>query len=99
MGKTGDNTRYRRVYYFINMEETLKEVQVLQQEAMSRGISFDIFSSMSTPNQMIEVRMSYFKGGTVQENRSLTTKFGPKTNSADKKKRFDRIEKFIKDIE
>ena len=81
------------------MEETLKEIQVLQQIAMHKGINFDIFSSMSGPEQFIEIRMSYFKDGAVQENRALTTKFGPKTNKVEKEKRFNRIRKFIKDIE
>lgn len=81
------------------MEETLKEVQELQRIAMYKGISFDIFSSVSGLEQFVEVRMSYFKDGVVQENRALTTKFTPKTNKAEKEKRFNRIEKFIKDIE
>lgn len=83
----------------MTMEETLKKLQELQKEAMTKKISFDIFSSMTGENPNIEIRISYFKGGAVQENRALTTKFDPKTIKPEKDRRFNRIEKFIKDID
>ena len=98
MGRTRNYTGDRRVYYFITMEETLKKLHELQKEAMDKGISFDIYSYMSGPSPYIEISISYFKGGTVQENRALTTKFEPRTIKPERERRFNRIEKFIKDI-
>lgn len=80
------------------MEETLKKLQELQKEAMAKKISFDIFSSMSGDNPNIEIRISYFNDGVVQESRALTTKFEPRTIKPERERRFSCIEKFIKDI-
>ena len=82
----------------MTMEETLKKLQELQKEAMDKGISFDIFSSMRGPSPNIEIRISYFKDGVVQESKALTTKFEPRTIKPEKERRFHCIEKFIKDI-
>ena len=81
----------------MTMEETLKKLQELQKEAMDKNISFDIFLSMGE-NPNLEVRISYFNDGAVQESRALTTKFEPRTIKPEKERRFSRIEKFIKDI-
>ena len=81
----------------MTMEETLKKLQELQKEAIAKKISFDIFLSMGE-NPNLEVRISYFNDGAVQESRALTTKFEPRTIKPEKERRFSRIEKFIKDI-
>lgn len=81
----------------MTMEETLKKLQELQKEAMAKKISFDIFSSMGD-NPNIEIRISYFNGGAIQESRALTTRFEPRTIKPERERRFSCIEKFIKDI-
>lgn len=81
----------------MTMEETLKKLQELQKEAIAKKISFDIFLSMGE-NPNLEVRISYFNDGAVQESRALTTKFEPRTIKPERERRFSRIEKFIKDI-
>lgn len=81
----------------MTMEETLKKLQELQKEAITKKISFDIFLSMGE-NPNLEVRISYFNDGAVQESRALTTKFEPRTIKPERERRFSCIEKFIKDI-
>lgn len=81
------------------MEETLKRLQTLQTYAMRVNIAFDILTPTPDMKGKIEVRLHYFRDGSVNEQRVLNTTFSPKMGEREIESRINRISKFIRDID
>jgi len=80
------------------MEDILKRLQALQISAMHKNINFDIFIS-NDGSTKIEARLSYFSAvPSVQKQYVMNVKFTEGTSDSETERRFNNIERFIKEI-